>query len=110
VPGRSTPVAVPQIALNVLMRIRDEAHRAAIRRHRNLRSRKLLESTLDQIPGVGKRRKIELLKRFGSVAELKKASVEEIESVPAVNKTTARSVFSFFNERPAAVRVSAAHT
>jgi excinuclease ABC subunit C len=110
VPGRSAPVAVPQIALNVLMRIRDEAHRAAIRRHRNLRSRKLLESTLDQIPGVGKRRKIELLKRFGSVAELKKASVEEIESVPAVNKTTARSVFSFFNERPAAVRVSAAHT
>jgi excinuclease ABC subunit C len=110
VPGRSAPVAVPQIALNVLMRIRDEAHRAAIRRHRNSRSRKLLESTLDQIPGVGKRRKIELLKRFGSVAELKKASVEEIESVPVVDKTTARSVFSFFNERPATVPVSAAHT
>ena len=110
VPGRSAPVAVPQIALNVLMRIRDEAHRVAIRRHRNFRSRKLLESTLDQIPGVGKRRKIELLKRFGSVAELKKASVEEIESVPAVDKTTARSVFSFFNERPATDRVSAAHT
>jgi excinuclease ABC subunit C len=110
VPGRSAPVAVPQIALNVLMRIRDEAHRAAIRRHRNFRSRKLLESTLDQIPGVGKRRKIELLKRFGSVAELKKASVEEIESVPTVDKTTARSVFSFFNERTATVRVSAAHS
>jgi excinuclease ABC subunit C len=110
VPGRSAPVAVPQIALNVLMRIRDEAHRVAIRRHRNFRSRKLLESTLDQIPGVGKRRKIELLKRFGSVAELKKASVEEIESVPAVDKTTARSVFSFFNARPATDRVSAAHT
>ncbi|MGZ4926115.1 MAG: excinuclease ABC subunit UvrC, partial [Halobacteriota archaeon] len=46
-PGRSAPVGVPQIALNVLMRIRDEAHRAAIRRHRNFRSRKVLESTLD---------------------------------------------------------------
>jgi len=110
VPGRSAPVAVPQIALNVLMRIRDEAHRTAIRRHRNFRSRKLLESTLDQIPGVGKRRKVELLKRFGSVAQLKKASVEEIQSVPAVDKTTARSVFSFFNERSSTTRVSAANT
>ena len=110
VPGRSAPVAVPQIALNVLMRIRDEAHRSAIRRHRNFRSRKLLESTLDQIPGVGKRRKVELLKRFGSVAQLKKASVEEIQSVPAVDQTTARSVFSFFNERPSTTRASAANT
>ncbi|MGA7075547.1 MAG: excinuclease ABC subunit UvrC [Halobacteriota archaeon] len=110
VPGRSAPVAVPQIALNVLMRIRDEAHRTAIRRHRNFRSRKLLESTLDQIPGVGKRRKVELLKRFGSVAQLKKASVEEIHSVPAVDKTTARSVYSFFNERPSTARAFAAHT
>jgi excinuclease ABC subunit C len=110
VPGRSAPVAVPQIALNVLMRIRDEAHRTAIRRHRNFRSRKLLESTLDQIPGVGKRRKVELLKRFGSVAQLKKASVEEIQSVRAVDKTTARSVFSFFNERPPTTRASAANT
>jgi excinuclease ABC subunit C len=101
---------VPQVALNVLMRIRDEAHRAAIRRHRNFRSRKLLESTLDQILGVGKRRKVELLKRFGSVAEVKKASVEEIESVPAVDKATAYNVFSFFNERPASSRVSTSRT
>ena len=98
VPGRSAPVSVPQIALNVLMRIRDEAHKAAIRRHRNFRTRRLLESTLDQIPGVGKRRKVELLKRFGSLAQLKKASVDEIQSVPTVDKTTAHSVFSYFNE------------
>ncbi|MEI7827180.1 MAG: excinuclease ABC subunit UvrC [Euryarchaeota archaeon] len=109
VPGRSAPVAMPQIALNVLMRIRDEAHRTAIRRHRNIRSRKLFESTLDQIPGVGKRRKVELLKRFGSVAQLKKASVEEIQSVPTVDKTTARSVFRFFNERSNVARATA-HT
>jgi excinuclease ABC subunit C len=99
VPGRSAPVRVPQIALNVLMRIRDEAHKAAIRRHRSYRSRAFLESTLDQIPGVGKRRKVELLKRFGSVAQLKKASLEEIESVPAVDKATANRVFSYFSER-----------
>ena len=109
VPGRSAPVAMPQIALNVLMRIRDEAHRTAIRRHRNFRSRKLLESTLDQIPGVGKRRKVELLKRFGSVAQLKKASVEEIQSVPTVDKMTARSVFRFFNKQSNVARATA-HT
>jgi excinuclease ABC subunit C len=81
------------------MRVRDEAHKTAIRRHRNFRSRRLLESTLDYIPGVGKRRKVELLKRFGSVAQLKRASLEEIQSVPAVDKTTANSVFSYFNKR-----------
>ena len=99
VPGRSAPVAIPQVALNVLMRVRDEAHKAAIRRHRNFRSRRFLESTLDQIPGVGTRRKVELLKRFGSVAQLKKASVEEIQAVPAVDRTTARSVVSYLNKR-----------
>jgi excinuclease ABC subunit C len=103
--GRSEPIEVPQIALNVLMRIRDEAHRAAIRRHRNFRSRKFLESTLDQIPGVGKRRKLELLKRFGSVKSLKKASVEEIQAVSAVDKTTARNVFNYFSEQSSVSRV-----
>ena len=110
VPGRSAPVAVPQIALNVLMRVRDEAHKMAIRRHRNFRSRRLLESTLDHIPGVGKRRKVELLKRFGSVAQLKKASLEEIQSVLAVDKTTAYRVFSYFNEPQTVARVLTSHT
>ncbi|MGP8011464.1 MAG: excinuclease ABC subunit UvrC [Halobacteriota archaeon] len=110
VPGRSAPVAVPQIALNVLMRVRDEAHKAAIGRHRNFRSRRFLESALDQIPGVGKRRKVELLKRFGSVAQLKKASMEEIQSVPTVDKTTAYSVFSYFNERQKVAQVPAPST
>ena len=110
VPGRSAPVAVPQIALNVLMCVRDEAHKTALRRHRSFRSRRLLESTLDQIPGVGRRRKVELLKRFGSVAQLKKASVEEIQSVPAVDKTTANSVFSYFNKRQKVAQVPASNT
>ncbi|MGZ4921893.1 MAG: excinuclease ABC subunit UvrC [Halobacteriota archaeon] len=99
IPGRSAPVDMPQVALNVLMHIRDEAHKAAIQRHRKLRSRKLLESTLDQVPGVGKRRKIELLKRFGSVGHIKRASLEEILSVPSVDKRTALSVVTFFDER-----------
>jgi len=103
VPGKSAPVAVPQAALNVLMRIRDEAHKAAIQRHRKMRSRKLLESTLDQIPGVGKRRKIELLKRFGSVDQIKSANIEDIQSVPTVDKKTAVGIVAFFNERAKAV-------
>ena len=107
VPGRSAPVAVPQVALNLLMRVRDAAHKAAIRGHRKFRSRRLLESTLDQIPGVGKRRKVELLQRFGSLAQIKKASVEEIQSVPAVDRTTAHSVFSYLNERQKDARTPA---
>jgi excinuclease ABC subunit C len=84
------------------MRVRDEAHKAAIWRHRDFRSRKLLESTLDQIPGVGKRRKLELLKRFGSVTKLKKASAEEIQSVTSVDKTTAQSIVNYFRDRHSA--------
>ena len=110
VPGRSAPVAVPQVALNLLMRVRDAAHKAAIRGHRNLRSRRLLESTLDRIPGVGKRRKVELIKRFGSLTQIKKASEEEIQSVPAVDRTTAHSVFSYLNEQQKDARTSASNT
>jgi excinuclease ABC subunit C len=69
-----------------------------------------LESTLDYIPGVGKRRKVELLKRFGSVAQLRKASLEEIQSVHAVDKTTANSVFGYFNKQQKVVRVPTSDT
>jgi excinuclease ABC subunit C len=69
-----------------------------------------LESTLDYIPGVGKRRKVELLKRFGSVAQLRKASLEEIQSVLAVDKTTANSVFGYFNKPQKVVRVPTSNT
>ena len=71
-------------ALRVIQQIRDEAHRFALTYHRKLRSQRIQESVLDDIPGIGERRKEKLLAHFGSVARLKKASTEEIASAPDV--------------------------
>ena len=97
VPGKSEPVDIPRTGLNLLMNIRDEAHNAALKQHRTLRTTKLLESDLDKIPGVGKKRKVELLKRFGSLEEIKRATVEEIQSVPMIDKKIARNIYHYLN-------------
>jgi len=97
VPGKSEPVDIPQTGLNLLMNIRDEAHNAALKHHRTLRSTKLLESDLDKIPGVGKKRKVELLKRFGSLEEIKGATVEEIRSIPMIDEKIARNIHHYLN-------------
>jgi len=97
VPGKSEPVDIPQTGLHLLMNIRDEAHNAALKHHRALRSTKLLESDLDNIAGIGKKRKMELLKRFGSLEEIKRATVEEIQSVPMIDKKIARNIYHYLN-------------
>jgi excinuclease ABC subunit C len=97
VPGKSEPVDIPRTGLNLLMNIRDEAHNAALKQHRTLRTTKLLESDLDKIPGVGKKRKVELLKRFGSLEEIKRATVEELQSVPMIDKKIARNIYHYLN-------------
>ncbi len=82
-PGSDIPVRIPRDApaLHLLQQIRDEAHRFAITYHRRLRDKSMLDSILDQVPGVGPGRKKALLKRFGSVAKMRKASVEELAEV-----------------------------
>ena len=79
-PGRSKPTVLPQEsdALLLLRQIRDEAHRFAVTYHRKLRSKRSLSSVLDEIPGIGPKRKSALIKRFGSTANLSQASAEEI--------------------------------
>jgi excinuclease ABC subunit C len=79
-------------ALRVLMRLRDEAHRFALDYHRRLRHRIIRESALDDIPGIGAAKKTALLKHFGSVYRLSKATVEEIDAVPGIDKTLAEAV------------------
>ena len=79
-------------ALHVLQRIRDEAHRFALDYHRALRRRRILESQLDDIEGVGTKRKEDLLKHFGSVARLRRASEEQIAAVPGVGPELARLI------------------
>ncbi len=91
VPGRSKPVFIPHDAegLYLLERIRDEAHRFAIGYHRRLRARTGLKSVLDDVPGIGPKRRQALLKRFGSVAAIREASVEELMTVEGMNRGAA---------------------
>jgi excinuclease ABC subunit C len=83
-------------ALKVLTRLRDEAHRFALDYHRRLRNRIIRESALDDIPGIGNAKKTALLKHFGSVHRLSKATVEEIDAVPGVDRTIAEAVARAF--------------
>jgi len=95
VEGKSEPLILPRrsLALRLLQRARDEAHRFAIEYHRKLRSKGLRRSELDEIPGIGEKRKTALLVEFGSLERLKKAPVEEIGGIPGIGKKTARKIY-----------------
>ncbi|OGO06083.1 MAG: excinuclease ABC subunit C [Chloroflexi bacterium RBG_13_56_8] len=94
VPGRSQPIILPRDSegLYLLQRIRDEAHRFAITYHRQLREKRTKSSLLDQIPGIGPRRRKALLERFGSLAAIRQASVEELATVPGMNRRAAEQL------------------
>ena len=81
-------------AFHLLRHIRDEAHRFAITGHRGRRQKRQRRSELDGIPGVGAKRKRELLAHFGSVASVKGASEEEIAKVPGISRRLARNVYA----------------
>lgn len=89
--GRKNPVVFQKNSpeLLYLMRVRDEAHRFAITFHKKLRIRRALKSELDSIYGVGEKRKMMLLKHFGSVSNIMRASIEDIQSVPGINRKIA---------------------
>jgi excinuclease ABC subunit C len=81
-------------ALYLLQRIRDEAHRFAIAYHRKKRSKRMISSALDGIPGLGQSRKSALLKHFGSLKRLREASIDDISGVPGIGTHTAALVHS----------------
>ena len=81
-------------AFHLLRHIRDEAHRFAITGHRGRRQKRQRRSELDGIPGVGAKRKRELLAHFGSVASVKGASEEEIAKVPGISRRLAQNVYA----------------
>src|ERR687891_330962 len=85
-PGHPEPLRIPRgsEALFVLQHVRDEAHRFAVTYHRRKRERRALASPLDEVPGIGPARKKALLRRFGSMARLARASEEEIAATPGV--------------------------
>ena len=78
----------------LMQRIRDEAHRFAISYHRKLRGKKTLESPLELIPGIGKKRRLMLLKKFGSLENIQKASLEELMILPGITKLLAERILS----------------
>jgi excinuclease ABC subunit C len=93
-PGRSEPVLLPRgsQSLFLVQRIRDEAHRFAITYHRKLRGKKGLHSALDDLPGVGPKRKRAMLRAFGSLNGIKAASVDELAAIPGMTRRTAQLV------------------
>jgi len=93
-PGRGEPVVLPpeSRALQLLQRVRDEAHRFAIGYHRLLRGKDTLSSALDRVPGIGPRRKQDLLVRFGSVEAVRRASAEDLAQVRGISETLAERI------------------
>jgi len=100
VPNSEAPIALPfnSPALHLLQRVRDEAHRFAIKFHRKRRAQKVLQTILDEVPGIGPSRKKALLQHFGSIEAMMKASVDELAKVPHMTKKAAEALWRFLHE------------
>jgi excinuclease ABC subunit C len=93
-PDRADPIQLPRTSegLYLLQRIRDEAHRFAITYHRKVRKRQTITSQLDDVPGIGPKRRSALLKHFGSIDAIRAANVEELAAVPSMTRTAAEQI------------------
>ncbi len=112
-PAQEDPVILARSSegLYLLQRIRDEAHRFAINHHRSRRSKTMVESVLDDVPGLGEVRRKTLLKHFGSLKKLREAEVDELALVPGIGPRTAMAIKDAVAQngaRPARVSVNTA--
>ena len=100
VPNEPDPVALPRTsqALYLVQRIRDEAHRFANTYQANVRDKKVTHSLLDDIPGIGPRRRKALQLHFGSISKMKAASQAELAAVPGMNLKLAEIVYDFLHD------------
>jgi excinuclease ABC subunit C len=100
IPDVSTPIILPpnSNALHLLQRIRDEAHRFAINYHKKLRSKMVNDSLLDHINGVGPKRKINLLKHFGSLQKIRESDVYQISQVKGINQSLALKIYEYIHK------------
>ena len=103
-PNNPQPVLlkVASAELKLIQRIRDEAHRFAITYHRNIRTSKQTRTTLDEIPGVGPKKRDALLSAFGSSEEVAKADIDLLQTVPGINSTLAVQIHKYFEDNPIA--------
>ncbi|WP_182354853.1 excinuclease ABC subunit UvrC [Flaviflexus huanghaiensis] len=99
VPGEDFPVIFPRssAALHLLQHVRDESHRFAISHHRKRRSKAMTRSQLDAIPGLGPAKQKGLLDRFGTVAAMKTATVEDLATAPGIGSAFAQRIYDHFH-------------
>lgn len=99
--GDPDPLVLPRESegLRLLQRLRDEAHRFAVTYHRQLRDLRQKRSLLDEVPGIGPKRKRALLRQFGSVTLMREASLAELEQVEGMDKKTAKSLHDFLHNK-----------
>ncbi len=100
VPGRDEPVLLAEGSPEMLLlqRLRDEAHRFAVGYHRELRRARSFRTGLEEIPGIGPRRRNALLEHFGSLRKLREASIAEIAACPTITPAQAEAIYHFFQE------------
>jgi excinuclease ABC subunit C len=93
-PGREESIMLPRHSqgLFLVQRVRDEAHRFGVTYHRQLRGKTAIRSSLDDIEGIGPKRRRALLQKFGSIEAIRQASVDELASVPGMNKRAAQMI------------------
>jgi excinuclease ABC subunit C len=95
--GEELPISVGGEGFHLMTRIQDEVHRFAIEYHRSLRSKVQVKSILDDIPGVGDKRRKALMRHFGSIEAVREATVEELAQADSMNQRAARQVHDFFH-------------
>lgn len=96
---KEQPIEVGSEGFHLMTRIQDEVHRFAIEYHRSLRSKTQVKSILDDIPGIGEKRRKALMRYFVSLEKIRDASVEELAQVENMNERAARSVYDFFHKK-----------
>jgi excinuclease ABC subunit C len=98
--GKRPPFSLPinDPVLYFLQRLRDEAHRFAIETHRAKRAKAIGQSKVDEIPGIGAKRKKALLHHFGSAREVSRAGLQDLEAVDGISRTVAKRIYDFFHE------------
>lgn len=96
--GTSIHLPADSLALHLIQQIRDEAHRFAITGHRNRRDKKRVTSSLESIPGIGAKRRRELLRYFGGIQAINHASLEELAKVPGISQALAERIFSALHD------------
>jgi excinuclease ABC subunit C len=97
-PNQSEPIQLPRTSsgLRLMQQIRDEAHRFAVTFHRAVRAKRIIQTELDIIQGVGKKRAEELLKAFGSLQGVRAATEEQLAEI--VGKSVARNILQYFRD------------